>query len=90
LAGFFIVWILGLIIIPTAGLDRMKPDWLLLAILIAYTTLPIIALMVLVRRMTQRIPRCPHCGIRFARHLLSVAIASGNCGHCGRSVETPA
>jgi hypothetical protein len=88
LAGFFIVWMLGLLLIPATGLDRLESVWLFLAILVPYIFLPIIALIVLVRRMTQRIPRCPHCGIRLARFLLPIAVATGNCGHCGRSVES--
>ncbi|HEV8240372.1 MAG TPA: hypothetical protein VGS57_13465 [Thermoanaerobaculia bacterium] len=32
-------------------------------------------------------PKCPHCGVRFSAWLLHIAIASGNCGFCGKSIE---
>ena len=47
----------------------------------------IVAVFTMARKVTNRLPRCPHCGIRFTRLLLPIAIATGNCGHCGRSIE---
>jgi hypothetical protein len=36
----------------------------------------------------RRIPKCPHCGIRLISWFLAIAVATGNCGRCGRSIES--
>jgi hypothetical protein len=33
------------------------------------------------------VPRCPHCKRLLTGYLLRIAIASGNCGYCSKSVE---
>jgi len=34
------------------------------------------------------LPKCPHCGALLTSWLLHIAVASGNCGMCGESIET--
>src|SRR5262245_59830223 len=34
-----------------------------------------------------RLPRCPHCSRLLTGWLVHIAIASGNCGYCGKSIE---
>jgi len=85
--ALFLVWMLGLFIAANVFPDRLQPEWLFVPILITYTSIPIVAVFTMARKVTNRLPRCPHCGIRFTRLLLPIAIATGNCGHCGRSIE---
>ena len=47
---------------------------------------PIIALLVLALNTIGGAPKCPHCGVRLVGSLFNIAIASGNCGRCGRRI----
>lgn len=47
-----------------------------------------VAIVVLAMRGFVGLPRCPHCGAVLTSWLLAIAVASGNCGICGESVET--
>jgi len=50
--------------------------------------LPLILLVAMSSRIFRAMPKCPHCGIRLYREFLAVAVATGRCGHCGKSVES--
>lgn len=50
-------------------------------------SVPIVVLIALSIRLFYLVPKCPHCGIRLLGPLLPAAIASGNCGHCGQSLD---
>lgn len=84
---FLLLWLLGLFYL----IDHM--DWIgnssrSIVLLSAFVALPVILLVAMGGRIFGAMPKCPHCGIRLYRELLAVAIATGKCGHCGKSVES--
>jgi hypothetical protein len=67
-----------------------KADFILdlgLSRFIVLAAVPIVVLVAVAVRLMLAMPKCPHCGIRLVGWLLGTAVASGNCGHCGRSIE---
>jgi hypothetical protein len=61
--------------------DRLSLPYFLMV-----AAVPIVVLVALAVKTIYSLPKCPHCGIRLVGPLLVAAVASGNCGHCGRSV----
>ena len=47
---------------------------------------PIVVFVAAAARAVYLMPKCPHCGIRLMGWLFPVAVASGNCGSCGKSI----
>ena len=88
---FFIIG--GFALFLTGSLERFHLDrWLsslspsppfLLPIL---GGLGIVLVLAIVLGRLGGIPRCPHCKGLLTGWLLHIAIASGNCGYCGKSI----
>jgi hypothetical protein len=55
---------------------------------VAFAAVPIVAMIALAVKMFSEMPKCPHCGVRLVGPLLAAAVASGNCGVCGESIES--
>ena len=85
--ALFAVWLPGLYFIGNR-LDWMGAASLSIVIFSAYAALPVIGFVTMGINAVRRMPKCPHCGIRFYWPLLATAVATGNCGHCGRSIES--
>jgi hypothetical protein len=80
--AFSLTWMAVLFLNADAILDRLGlPRFLVLA------AVPVIALVAMAVKNLYEMPKCPHCGIRLVGALLTTAVASGNCGHCGMSIE---
>ncbi len=80
--AFAIVWMAALLLKIDTMIDRLG--------LSRFLMLAAVLLVVIVTATTKIIymmPKCPHCGTRLVGALLSIAVATGNCGHCGRSIE---
>ena len=80
--AFALAWMAVLVWQGEAVLDRLGP-----AVFVALAAVPVIAIVGTAVRGIAAMPKCPHCGIRLTGWLLAIAVASGNCGHCGRRVE---
>ena len=78
LAGFAIS-ITGFLEIPPGQLPRFAIPALAALVSIIIVGLSLAGLI--------GVPRCPHCKRLLTGHLLRIAIASGNCGYCSKSVE---
>src|SRR4026208_1580032 len=82
--------LLGGFALSTTGiLTRFLPSWLPhpeLAIP-AFAALVVVVIAGLAMTGVIGVPRCPHCKGLLTGYLLRIAIASGNCGYCGKSVE---
>ena len=79
---FALAWMAVLFWEGEAILDRLGP-----AGFVAIAAVPVLAVVGTAVRGISAMPRCPRCGIRLSGWLLAIAVASGNCGHCGESVE---
>jgi hypothetical protein len=86
--ALFVGWMLELPVLAGMMIDGKGPAWLSLSIFVSAAVVPLIAFVALAVRMSGRLPKCSHCGTRLTRWLLSIAIATGNCGHCGKSIES--
>jgi hypothetical protein len=77
----------SLILRATRVVDQLKPDWLAVAVFpgVAIVVLPILAVLAFHRTLV--VPKCPHCKRLLTEYLLHIAVASGNCGYCGKSIE---
>jgi asparagine N-glycosylation enzyme membrane subunit Stt3 len=79
--AFFFIWMAVLLFYADPILDLGVSRFIVLA------AVPIVVFVAVAVRQLLAMPRCPHCGIRLVGWLLGTAVASGNCGHCGRSIE---
>jgi hypothetical protein len=79
---FLFVWMSVLFTYGSEFLDEYQPEWFFVA-----AAIPIVVLLGMVGVAFSRMPKCPHCGTRLLGPLIATAIASGNCGYCGRSLE---
>ena len=80
--AFCAIWMGALFFYAGVILDDLG-----VAVFLAAAAVPIVALVAMAMRATYSMPKCPHCGIRLLGWLLPLAIASGNCGRCGRSID---
>jgi hypothetical protein len=79
---FFLAWMTALAWKADTILDGLGVwQFLLLA------AVPMVVFVAVAVKLFYTMPKCPHCGIRFVGPLLITAVATGNCGHCGRNVE---
>jgi hypothetical protein len=78
LAGF-VISVTGFLGIPPEQLPRFAIPALAALVVIIIVGLWLAGL--------ARVPRCPHCKGLLTGYLLRIAIASGNCAYCGKSVE---
>src|SRR5690348_8585427 len=84
---FLLLWILG------TGFLGDRLDWIGHAarstvIFSSGFALALLIFVAIVSDAVRKLPKCPHCGMRMYRHLLPTAIATGNCGNCGKSIES--
>jgi hypothetical protein len=80
----------GFALFLTGSLERLPLGWwpsylspsppFLIAIL------GIVLVLAIVLGRAGGIPRCPHCKRFLTGWLVHIAIASGNCGYCGRNI----
>jgi hypothetical protein len=80
--AFCAIWMGALFFYAGVILDDLGVPVFLVA-----AAVPIVALVAMAVRVTYSMPKCPHCGIRLMGWLLPMAISSGNCGRCGRSID---
>jgi hypothetical protein len=69
------------------ALDRVHPTWLALAIFPGLAVATITVMLANAMHGTFGMPRCPHCKRWLMTWMLHIAVASGRCGYCGRSIE---
>ena len=79
---FFAIWMGVLFSYGRVIFDNLGPSAFL-----AGAAVPVVTLLAVVLRSIYSAPKCPHCGVRLVGSLVTTAIASGNCGYCGRSLE---
>lgn len=77
----------GLALALTGALDELQPNWSGPFLVPILAGLGIVLVAALAMRGGLRIPRCPHCKRLLTGWLVHIAIASGNCGYCGKSIE---
>ena len=80
--AFVLIWMAALFATGSRILDRLGLPFFLVG-----AAIPIVVLVGVALKNIFDMPKCPHCGIRLYRWLLTTAIATGNCGNCGRSIE---
>jgi hypothetical protein len=84
---FFLVAMIGLVVFGRT-VDRYVAGARYDVLLILAGAVPVIALVTLAVVGFRSLPKCPHCGVRLVSWLLATAVATGNCGRCGRSIES--
>ena len=77
----------GLALSMTGILERIYPSWSPDSVIPVLTAFGVVLVVVIAMRGFVGLPKCPHCKRLLAGHLLHIAIASGNCGYCGKSIE---
>jgi hypothetical protein len=78
---FLVIWIAALfsygrVIIDSLGLSAFEVG----------VAVPVVILLAVILKSIYSAPKCPHCGVRLVGTLVTTAIASGNCGYCGRDL----
>ena len=85
-----LIIVLGVFGLAVGGIpERINPAWRAESILPALAVVSLIVVAGLAVTSFRSMPRCPHCKRPLTGSLLHIAIASGNCGYCGKSVEDP-
>ena len=80
--------VLGFLGLAVAGIpERINRAWQVESILPALAPFCLIVIVALAVKAFREMPRCPHCRRPLTGSLLHIAIASGNCGYCGKSIE---
>lgn len=80
--------LLGGFLLSTTGVfSNHAPNWLAQYAVPIFAGLVAFVIAAFLLTGVIGVPRCPHCGRLLTGYLLRIAIASGNCGYCGRSVE---
>ncbi len=79
--AFMLAWLGVLFWKGEDVLDRLGVPYF-----VAFAAVPIVAMVALGVKMYFQLPKCPHCRTRLVGPLLAAAVASGNCGVCGKSV----
>jgi len=82
-----LVFLGGVLLSVTGVFERVNPSWSPSRVLPVLGALTIVAVLLLVQKGLAGFPKCPHCKRLLTGWLLHIAIASGNCGYCGKSVE---
>ena len=83
-----VVLLMGLGLSLTGALEKIHPNWsphFVIPILAAFVLVLVVAVAM---RGLVGMPKCPHCKRLLSGWLLHIAIASGNCGYCGKSIES--
>ena len=71
----------------TGTLDRVHPTWLAFTLFPGLAIAAITVVLANALHSTLEMPRCPHCKRWLMASLLHIAVVSGRCGYCGRSIE---
>jgi hypothetical protein len=77
---FVLIWMAGLFY---AGSVLDDTD---IEVFVAAAAVPIVVFIAVAVRVVYLVPKCPHCGVRLMGWLFPVAMASGRCGSCGKSM----
>ena len=80
--AFFAIWMGALFSFRRVIFDDLGVGGFLVA-----AAVPIVVLVATAVRIFYTMPKCPHCGTRLVGGLFQTAVASGNCGRCGRSFD---
>jgi len=83
----FLVLLGGIALSLSGTLERMNPSWSPAWVIPVLGVFTLVVLVGFAQRGLIGLPRCPHCKRLLTGWLLHIAIASGNCGYCGKSVE---
>ena len=88
-SAFVVVLVLlgGIALALNGALERIDPRWSSAWVMGAVMAFTIIVTLVFAQRGLIGLPKCPHCKRLLTGWILHIAIASGNCGYCGKSVE---
>jgi hypothetical protein len=87
LIPLILVWLLVVSAFGGLVFDRFGPGPLAISIFLTFMGILVGVLVFLGITALHRIPRCSHCGVRLSGSLLHTAVATGNCGRCGRNIE---
>ena len=80
--------LLGGFLLSTTGVFlSLFPSWLAKFAIPVLAALVAVVIAAFLLTGVVGVPRCPHCKRLLTGYLLRIAIASGNCGYCGKSVE---
>src|SRR5262245_1383464 len=77
----------GLALSLSGALQKIDPRWTREWVVPVLGGFTVVVLLLFAQRGLVGLPRCPHCKRLLSGWLLHIAIASGNCGYCGKSVE---
>ena len=88
LLTFVLPLLLGTFYLASTGiLEGKKPWWLAVAVFPWLLVVLVAVLLTNALRNTFVVPKCPHCKRWLQAWMLHIAVASGNCGYCGKSIE---
>lgn len=88
IALLLLVVVLGVLALSLTGvLHEYQPGWSPPFLVPLLAGLAIVLVIVIALRGGVAVPRCPHCKRFLTGWLVHIAIASGNCGYCGKSIE---
>jgi len=82
-----VVFLGGVGLSMTGTLEKFRPGWSPHVVFPILAAILVVLVVVIAMRGLVGMPRCPHCKRLFMGYLLHIAIASGNCGYCGKSIE---
>jgi hypothetical protein len=68
-------------------IEKINPNWSRDWLIPTMTGVAIVVFAVIGLANFVAPPKCPHCRTTLSAWLLHIAIASGNCGYCGKSIE---
>ena len=83
-----VIFMVGLGLAMAGILQKYVPSWTPNTVIPWLGGGALVAIVVLALRGFVGLPKCPHCGALLTGWLLHIAVASGNCGMCGESIET--
>ena len=83
-----VIFLSGFALAEAGILQKYVPSWSPNVVVPWLGGGAIVVILVLGFRGFVGLPKCPHCGALLTSWLLHIAVASGNCGMCGESIET--
>jgi len=84
----FVLFLGGVALSLKGTLQKIIPGWSPDLSVPLLAGLMIVFFVVVVMRGYVGLPKCPYCRARLTGWFLHIAIATGNCGMCGESIET--
>ncbi|HET9765852.1 MAG TPA: hypothetical protein VFS60_03335 [Thermoanaerobaculia bacterium] len=82
-----VVFLVGIGLSMSGYLERIRPGWSPDVVMAAIGAFAIVLVVGVAMRGIVGMPKCPHCKRYLTSWLLHIAIATGNCGYCGKSIE---